>query len=739
MRVLLKRRPFIGWLIIYSALAIAVTFPLVLRLTTTVAADLDDPLLSTSLLWWNAHVLPLTERWWNGFAFFPARGMMAFSDHRLGESLIAAPLQWLGCSPSAAYNLTLLATFPLCAIAAHALGFVLTKRHDAAALCGLVYGFNPFRASHIAHLELLAAFGMPLALAALHLAATTRRPRWIVAFAGALVVQGLCASYYLAFFAVLLLLWVLWFMRRRDIWLLFGMAGAGACLVAVLLPLALGFARVHRFYGMSRDIGTVRAFSADVNSLLTATRVSALWGWTAGLSGGEGQLFPGLVAPVLILVSVVVAIRRRRVPRDRWDWAVVGFGAVAAVYTVVAVCATAIGPWRVQLGPLAIGADVVFKPLSVAVAAAALALAASSRAREAWARRSLLGFYAVATVVMFVCSFGPQPTWRGQQILYQPPYAWLMHLPIFSDEIRVPARFAMLAMLTLAAAAALAFDRLALQRSARRVLGPALMLGILADGWIAGFPTPLLPRLLPAARVAGFDAVVELPLGDGDSQAMYRATAHQHPVVNGTSGYVPPAYGALAAAIREKDDGVLDALAATGRMLVAVNGETDPDHFWRAALAVRSRTTHLGDENGWSLFTIAPPVPLIAPVCQLGSLPVDGATSWNRPAQRAGDSVVLDLGRVAQPCAVVMSLGPAVYAFPRRLSIATSVDALGWTTVFNGSAASETVRAAMEQPTDARLQFSLSEGAARFIRLQLEASQPAVPWLVADVVVRGTN
>jgi hypothetical protein len=100
---------------------------------------------------------------------------------------------------------------------------------------------------------------------------------------------------------------------------------------------------------------------------------------------------------------------------------------------------------------------------------------------------------------------------------------------------------------------------------------------------------------------------------------------------------------------------------------------------------------------------------------------------------------VLDLSRVAKPCAVVMFLGPAVYAFPRRLSIATSIDALEWTTVFNGSAASETVRAAMAQPTDARLQFSLPEGEARFIRLQLEASQPVVPWLVADVVVRGTN
>src|SRR6185437_8310831 len=106
--------------------------------------------------------------WWDGFAFYPAAGFMAFSDHRLGESLIATPLQWLGCSPVVAYNVVLLATYALSAMAAHWLGFVLTRRHEAAALCGLAYGFAPFRAAHIQHLELLAAFGLPAALAALH-------------------------------------------------------------------------------------------------------------------------------------------------------------------------------------------------------------------------------------------------------------------------------------------------------------------------------------------------------------------------------------------------------------------------------------------------------------------------------------------------------------------------------------------------------------------------------------------
>jgi len=144
--------------LLYVALILVLTFPLVLHLGSTVFPDLGDPLLSESLLWWNARVLPLTERWWNGFAFAPATGMLAFSDHRLGLSLLASPLLWLGCSPTTAYNLVFLATFPLCALAANALAFTLTKRHDAALISGLAYGFNPYRMAHLAHLELLAAY-----------------------------------------------------------------------------------------------------------------------------------------------------------------------------------------------------------------------------------------------------------------------------------------------------------------------------------------------------------------------------------------------------------------------------------------------------------------------------------------------------------------------------------------------------------------------------------------------------
>src|SRR5205085_820323 len=78
----------------YTALAVAYTWPLILHLSSTLPSDIGDPALNTWILWWNAHAIPLTTRWWNGPMFWPTSGTLAFSEVLVGISLIATPLQW---------------------------------------------------------------------------------------------------------------------------------------------------------------------------------------------------------------------------------------------------------------------------------------------------------------------------------------------------------------------------------------------------------------------------------------------------------------------------------------------------------------------------------------------------------------------------------------------------------------------------------------------------------------------
>jgi hypothetical protein len=218
------------------------------QFSTAIAHDAGDPLLSAWILWWNAHHVPFVGSWWDGLAFFPLRGSLAFSDHRVGLELIAAPVLWLRGTPILAYNITFVACFVLSALAAHGLTRMLTGSHAAGAVSGIAFGFNPYRMAHLAHLELQAVFCLPLALLALHLFVATSRRRWLVAFSVMLALQGLCSGYYLFFSIPLVGLWILWFPERAAV----APGGSDRRLglaFIVLLPVLLQHARFTRRSG----------------------------------------------------------------------------------------------------------------------------------------------------------------------------------------------------------------------------------------------------------------------------------------------------------------------------------------------------------------------------------------------------------------------------------------------------------------------------------------------------------
>jgi hypothetical protein len=98
---------------LYLLFAIALTWPLVLRLGTAVPNDLGDPLLNVWILWWNATNVPLTSTWWNLPSFFPGTNALTFSEHLAGLAPISTPVYWITGNALAAYNVVFLLTFTL--------------------------------------------------------------------------------------------------------------------------------------------------------------------------------------------------------------------------------------------------------------------------------------------------------------------------------------------------------------------------------------------------------------------------------------------------------------------------------------------------------------------------------------------------------------------------------------------------------------------------------------------------
>src|SRR4051812_46241777 len=177
-----KARHWVVACAVYAGVTAAITWPIAAHLRSALPHDAYDPALNTWILWWNAHAVPYTARWWNAPAFHPVPGVLAFSEHLLGLSLISTPLQWLGAGPQTAYNVVFLLTFPLCALGAFLLAFELTHREDAAFIAGLLFGFAPYRIAHLPQIQCLAAFPMPFALLGLHRYLRDPRPRWLIVF-----------------------------------------------------------------------------------------------------------------------------------------------------------------------------------------------------------------------------------------------------------------------------------------------------------------------------------------------------------------------------------------------------------------------------------------------------------------------------------------------------------------------------------------------------------------------------
>ena len=152
--------------------------------------DPGDPLLVTYLIWWNAHAVPLTQRWWNAPFFWPIPDALALTEHLAGLSPFTTPIQWLGGSPLLAYNLLLIASTWWTGLATHALLRRLTGRETAAYVAGLAFAFAPYRTSTLAHLQLYACWWIPLIFLGLHAYYEDGRARWLVLDGHCVAVPG---------------------------------------------------------------------------------------------------------------------------------------------------------------------------------------------------------------------------------------------------------------------------------------------------------------------------------------------------------------------------------------------------------------------------------------------------------------------------------------------------------------------------------------------------------------------
>jgi hypothetical protein len=189
-------------------------------------------------------------------------------------------------------------------------------------------------------------------------------------------------------------------------------------------------------------------------------------------------------------------------------------------------------------------------------------------------------------------SFGPEIRAKGRVVATTNLYALFFDLAPGFDGVRVPARYAMVGTLGLAALAALGIG--AIDRRHRGRVSVAAGTLILLEAMAVPIPInqnstqygqPGLAQLPPSievattpevyqfvARLPASAVLIELPLGEPafDVRYMFYSTRHWRRLVNGYSGGAPQDYGMLIESLKDVD--------------------TRPDRAWQSI--VQSTATH---------------------------------------------------------------------------------------------------------------------------------------------------
>ncbi len=180
------------------------TWPSVLYLATH-SVEHQDIFFNLWRLEWVRHALLTSPRdLFNGNQFYPERGVLAYSDAMLVESLLALPLLSAGLPPMLVHNLLLLGVIAASGIGMFVLARYLWSNTPGAIVAGLIFAFAPYRFSHFMHMELQWAVWMPWAFWAMQRTLDTGTLRYGLLTGLFMALQLTSSIYYGLFLAVLL-------------------------------------------------------------------------------------------------------------------------------------------------------------------------------------------------------------------------------------------------------------------------------------------------------------------------------------------------------------------------------------------------------------------------------------------------------------------------------------------------------------------------------------------------------
>lgn len=309
------------------ALAVLATYPLLFHASDHLGS-LYDQLDSSWRIWASLYHLPHDPlNLFQAQVFYPYHDTLMFDELIFGEALLAAPVLLLTGNLFLSFNLVTLLTFVIAGWGAYLLAYHLTANRIAAAVAGILYSFSAYHFSHLGHIGLSNIGYLPLLLLAFDklLRSGGRSVGWAVAFAALIAIQALSAQYHFFYVLIILGLYLLYALLRRETRPYFTRQFVVRLLAVALagmipaLPFYLTFMKVQNMYRFRVSDEEVYMLSANLKSLFAAPS-SAPWLHSllhrfdgSHYAAYEVGIFPGFIPLLLALVGVIWWLGHRKI------------------------------------------------------------------------------------------------------------------------------------------------------------------------------------------------------------------------------------------------------------------------------------------------------------------------------------------------------------------------------------------------------------------------------------------
>jgi hypothetical protein len=497
-----------------AVLTVIKTYPLIQHIGTHMPGDFGDPVLVVWILAWGVHAM--THEPWNLFnanIFYPAQNTLALSEHMIAVAPFFGLPYLITGNPIFAYNIVFMLSFIFCGISMFLLVYHWTGNFWAALLSGCLFAFAPVRFAEISHLQLNNFYWAPLVFLFLDRFVNYKRWADLTCFAVFYWLQVLCSVYLGWFITIAVGVYVLYWTICIDRGLLDRamVTRYTAFIVSsliILLPFYIPYYEIKQQWGFLILLQDCVYWSAD----LFLNYFS------------PPHLFNDFYLSLVRYLSTAVAYPRNEM------FLFPGFITV------------------------------------ILVAFAILPVSTLTLSRREPQLKKLFGLILIAS---FLLSLGPSLLVLGMNTGIPLPYQLFYYLAPGFQAMRVPARFAIMAGLAACVLAGLGFLKICyVLRGHWRVMEPSARSfeGLLALLLMGMFITELGFKPLPLVSMPTADQVpevyrwlatkalkgpiLELPLNQRETlKYMYFSAYHWLPLVNGASGYAPPAYAQLSAEI----------------------------------------------------------------------------------------------------------------------------------------------------------------------------------------------